>query len=151
MCTGAEAALLIGSTAGTAISIKQQGDLADFQESQARANADAEQQAGELRAEKTRERALRIAASARATLAASGVNIDSVTGNLINKDILERGEQDAFIQTLNAKDRATALRQQADIFNLQGDQSFVSGVTDLADSAISTGARKDGSWYGMGG
>jgi hypothetical protein len=151
MCTGAEIAMIAVAVAGTAITVKNQQDMADFQEKQAKANADAERQAGEIRAQQARDRARRIAASARASLAASGVNIDSVTGNLINKDITMRGEQDAFAQTLNAEDRATALRQQADVFKLRGDQAVSSGVANLSSTVISTGARQDGTWYGMGG
>jgi pyruvate/2-oxoglutarate dehydrogenase complex dihydrolipoamide acyltransferase (E2) component len=151
MCTGAEVALLATMAGSTAIQVSQQKKLSDFQADQANANADAEKQAGELRAEKARERAKHIAASARAALAASGIDLDSVSANLINKDIVERGEKDAFVQELNAEDRATALRQQADVFNLQGDQAVVAGVANLSSSAISTGVRKDGSWYGMGG
>lgn len=151
MCTGAEIALLGTAIGGTAIQVSQQKKLADFQADQANANANTEKQAGEIRAEKARERARHIAASARASLAASGLDLDSVTANLINQDIVKRGEEDAFTQTLNAEDRATALRQQADVFNLRGDQAVVSGVANVASSAISTGVRKDGSWYGMGG
>jgi len=151
MCTGAEIAILASMAAGTAISVNQQNKMANFQEAQAKQSAVEETQAGELRAEQARERAKRIAASARANMAASGVNIDSVTSNLINKDIIARGEKDAFTETLNAADRATALRQQADVFNLQGRQAVTAGVVNLATSAIATGARRDGSWYGRGG
>lgn len=151
MCTGAEIALIAVAAGGTAITVKNQKDIADFQAEQAKANAQAEKDAGEIRAEQARERARRIAASARASLAASGLDIDSITGNLINKDIIMRGEQDAFAQTLNAEDRATALRQQADVFKLRGDQAVSSGVANFSSTAISTGARKDGTWYGMGG
>jgi len=151
MCTGAEIALIAVAAGGTAITVKNQKDLADFQADQAKANAETEKQAGQIRAEQTRERASRIAASARASLAASGVNIDSVTGNLINKDITMRGEEDAFFQEMNAEDRATALRQQADVFNLRGKQAVTEGVANVASSAISTGVRNDGTWYGMGG
>jgi len=150
MCTGVELALLGATAATTAISVNQQQKMDDFQEAQAKANAVVEKDAGEIRAQQARDRAKRIAASARAALAASGLNIDSVTGNLINKDIMIRGEQDATTEMLNATDRATAIRQQADVFNLKGKQAMTAGVTDFASSAISTGARKDGTWYGYG-
>lgn len=127
MCTGAEAALLVASIGSTAIAVEQQRDVAKFQAGQARANADAEKQAGEIRAQKARDRAQRLASTARATLAASGIDIDSVTANLINKDILIRGERDAFVETLDAEDRATALRQQADIFSLRKQQATIAG------------------------
>lgn len=151
MCTGVEIALLAASAATTAISVTQQQKTANFQEAQAKANAATEAQAGEIRAEQARERARRIAASARASLAASGINIDSVSGNLINKDIIMRGEQEASAEIMGATDRATALRQQADIFGLQSRQAATAGLATFASSAISTGARKDGTWYGYGG
>lgn len=151
MCTGAEVALLAATVASTAATVEHQKDVAEFQADQARARADTEKQAGEIRAEKARERAKRVASSARAAMAASGVDIDSVTGNLINKDIIMRGEEDAFAETLNAQDRATALRQQADVFNMRGRQAQTAGAANIATTAISTGARSNGSWYGVGG
>jgi len=146
MCTGFEFAALAATAVGTAVTVKNQQDIAGFQADQANANAETEKQAGEMRAAKTRERGKRIAASARAAMAASGVDIDSVTGNLINKDIVERTEQDAFTETLNAGDRATALRQQADVFSLRGSQAATAGVANFASSAISIGGQAG--WYG---
>ena len=146
MCTGSELALIAAAVgAGSAIHQgNQQKKLANFQAEQANANANAEREAGEIRAEQARERAMRVAASARASLAASGVNIDSITGNLINKDIIKRGEKDAFTETLNAEDRATALRQQADVFRLRGRQAQQAGYIRAANSAIKSGSQ----WHG---
>lgn len=149
MCTGLEVAALVAATAGTAISVKQQSDMADFQAEQASANADTERQAGEIRAQQSRERARKVAASARASLAASGIDVGSPSADLINKDIIERGEKDAFTQTVDATDRATALRQQADISSLRGSQAQVAGALNIASSVISTGANS-GAWGSQG-
>ena len=151
MCTGAEVALLVAAGASTAITVHNQKEQADFQADQAKANAETERQAGEIKAQKARERARRVAASARAAIAASGLDVNSVSANLINKDIIERGEEDAFVQTLNAEDRASALRQQANVFKLEGKQAVSSGVARFGSSAVSAGARSDGTWYGYGG
>lgn len=147
MCTGAELALVAGglSAAGTVIGVQQQQELANFQAEQASANAETEQQAGEIRAEKTRERARKVAAAARASLAASGIDIGSPSAELINKDILERGEQDAFTQTSDASDRASRLRQQADVFSLRGRQAPLVGALQIGQSAISL-AGTQGAW-----
>lgn len=149
MCTGVELALVAGglSTAGTLIGVQQQQELADFQAEQATANAETAQQAGEIAAEKTRERARKVAAAARASLAASGIDIGSPSAELINKDILERGEKDAFVQTADAGDRASRLRQQADVFSLRGAQAPIAGATQIGQTVISTGTGA-GFWGG---
>jgi hypothetical protein len=145
MCTGAEAVLL-AKTGAIGVSAIQARKLAKFQSAQASANAQAEEDAGELRAEKFRQRAKRVASSARAALAASGVGIDSITANLINKDIIERGELDASVEVSDAKDRATALRQGADIAKLRGRQAITSGIINIGASAVALNNQPSGRW-----
>jgi hypothetical protein len=145
MCTGAEVALLMAG-ASTAITVKQQRDVAGFQQEQATALAEEQKAAGEIRADKVRERAKRVAASARAAMAASGLDITSITGGLIEKDIFKRGEEGAFTEELQAEDRATALRQQADVFSLRKSQAAMAGAADFGQSAISIGGKSG--WYG---
>lgn len=151
MCTGAEVALLVsaGVSAGSAIySGEQQKDLADYQARQARADADAQKQAADIQAEKLRERAKRVAASARAALAASGVSLDSETAVAINKDIIERGEMDASTAQFDGLDAASRLRSQAQALRMQGNSARVAGYAQAGSAIVSYG--NTAGWYGSG-
>ena len=152
MCTGAEIALIFATTvsAGAAIqSGEQQKDYNAYLAKQAEYDADTERQAGEIRAEQRREQARRVAATARANLAASGVDIDSETANAINADIIRRGEIDALTGVDDSLDTAGRLRQQAAGLRLQGRQAQTAGYAQAASTIASYGANSG--WYGSGG
>ncbi|MBU0537475.1 MAG: hypothetical protein KKF24_01215 [Gammaproteobacteria bacterium] len=151
MCTGAEIALIGAAVVGTGSAIysgEQQKDLADYQAKQANADANAERQAAEIRGEKIREKAKSHAASVRASLAASGVSLDSVTANLINKDIIQRGEEDAIIGNNDSADAASRLRAQASVLRTQGRGAQVAGYAQAGSTALSGYAGYKGGWYG---
>lgn len=140
--------ILTGISAGSSIaSGYQQNQMASYQAKQANADAQAQKDAGEIEAEKIRDRAKRIAATARANLAASGISIDSPTANLINKDLIERGELDASTAVNNADDAASRLRQRAEALKLEGQGAIYQGYAGAAKSAISTYGKSKG-WYG---
>lgn len=149
MCTGAEAFLIFSTavSAGAAISsAEQQKDYNQYLAKQADYDADTERQAGEIRAEQRREQARRVAASARANLAASGVDIDSETANAINADIIRRGELDALTGIDDSADAATRLRAQAVGLRADARQAQIAGYAQ-ATSAIASYGNSAG-WYG---
>lgn len=151
MCTGAEIALIGAAVAGTGSAIysgEQQKDLADYQAKQANADADTERQAAEIRGDKIREKAKSHAASVRASLAASGVSLDSVSANLINKDIIQRGEEDALVGNNDSADAASRLRAQASALRAQGRGAQVAGYAKAGSTALSGYAGYKGGWYG---
>ncbi|MBQ0795760.1 hypothetical protein [Zhongshania sp.] len=134
-------------SAGSAIySGYQQKEMADYQAKQANADADAEQQAAVIRGDKIREKAKSYAASTRAALAASGVSIDSISANLINKDIIQRGEEDALIGINDSADAASRLRAQAKMSRTEGRNAVVAGYAK-AGSTVLSGYAQSG-WYG---
>lgn len=152
MCTGPEVAMLFASgvSAGSAIMQgEQQKDYNEYLAKQAEADADTERQAGEIRAKERREQARRIAASARANIAASGLDVDSVTANAINADIIKRGELDALTDVDNSLDAATRMRAQASGLRFDGRQAQTGGYAQAASTIASYGAASG--WYGGGG
>lgn len=150
MCDPISVALIATSvTAGSAIySGYQQKEMANYQAAQARADANAEEQAAAIRAEKIREQAKRQASSVRAALAASGVSIDSESANLINKDTIRRGELDAITGVNDATDAAGRLRAQATSLRYAGNSAVVAGYASAAGTALTSYSAYKSGWYG---
>lgn len=151
MCTGAEIALIAAAAAGTGSAIysgQQQEKLAEYQAAQSEADANTEKQAAQIRGDKIRERAKSQAASIRASLAASGVSLDSVTANMINKDVIQGAEEDALIGINDASDAAGRLRAQAGVLRIQGRNAKIAGYAKGASSALSAYSGSQGGWYG---
>jgi len=137
---GVEAALITATlvSAGSAIMQgRQQEKMYEYQAEQAEADAETAKQAAELKAEKIRERARSLAASTRAAMAGSGVSVDSITANLINKDIIKKAEEDALLGVDDADSMANRLRAGASIDRLRGESARVAGYGNAASSAIS--------------
>lgn len=152
MCTGAEAFLIFSTavSAGTAIhSANQQKDYNEYLGKQAEADSRTERQAAEIKAAERREQARRVAASARANLAASGIDVDSETANAINKDIIQRGETDALTDIDNSLDAAARMREQASVYRMRGQQAQIAGYAQ-ATSTIASYGNASG-WYGGSG
>lgn len=126
----------------------QQSAMMKGQAAQANADADAERGAAMVRAEKIRKMAKSQAASARASLAAGGVNLDSASASLINKDIIERGEQDALTNINDATDTAGRLRAQAKSLRSAGKQAVVGGLAQAGSSVLGTYANYKNNWKG---
>ncbi len=148
---GVETALIVGTVVSAASAIssgQQQKKIANYQAKQAEADANTEQQAAEIRAEKVRERARRIAASARAATAASGLSLDSETANQINQDIIKRGELDALVGVDDAGDAASRLREQATALRIKGKSEQTAGYAQAAGTALSNYTAYKSGWYG---
>lgn len=151
MCTGATVALLAAAAIGTGTAIysgQQQKAAMKYQADQAEADAIAEKGAAQVRAEKIRERARAQAAAAKAAIAASGVNVNSETANLINEDIIKRGEMDAETGVTDSLDAAARLRAQATSLRISGSSAQTAGYANAASTALTAyGGYKSG-WYG---
>jgi hypothetical protein len=141
---GVETALIVAaaaSAASAAYSGYTQNRNAKFQAKVQEQQANTERQAGELRAEQLRERAKRVAASFRAAGGVSGASLNSETYNLINKDIVQRGEEDAQVTINDANDQASLLRAQAQGLRYQGRNAQTAGLINASSSAISSYAK----------
>ena len=140
---GVETLLIVSALAsagGAIMSGQQQKKTLNAQADQADADADAETGAARVRAEKIRKAGKRQAAASRASLAASGVNVDLGTSVLINDNINEGAEKDALTGIDNSKDAASRLRNQAALLNISGSNAQTAGVINAASTLASAGA-----------
>ena len=148
---GVETALLVaaGVSAGSSVlSGFQQRKMNRYQANQTEADANAEKGAAIVRAENIRKITQQQAASARASIAASGAGLNSETASLINKDIIKRGESDALVGIDDAKDVASRLRATASSLRTAGNQALVGGIANAATTTLGTYAGYKSGWYG---
>jgi hypothetical protein len=150
MCTGVEVALLASAAVGAGSAIyqgQQQKEFANYQADQAEADAAAEKGAAQVRAERIRSIARKTRGTARADLAAAGVNVGEGTPLLIEQDIIKRGEEDAILGIYDGDDAARRLRAQAQGLRIQGQQAQTAGYINAGSSALAAGANYSG-WRG---
>lgn len=142
MCTGLEFALIGGSALSAAGAI-QQGTQAkrqgQFQQQQAEADAVAEREAGEVRADKLRKVGRLQKSDARAALAKSGVMADAGSALTIQGDITARSEEDALAEMLTGTNRGRRLEQEGEIARLTGDNAYRSGILGAGKSLLAGG------------
>ncbi|MCB2001689.1 MAG: hypothetical protein KDH93_19140 [Rhodoferax sp.] len=134
------------SMAGSAISAlgalsqgRQAAATGKYQQEQAAADADAERAYAQIEAGKIREARSRTQSAARASVAASGVEVDVGTAELINQDIFASGEEDALTTVMNGATRARKL-------NAQGEGYAISGRNARTASALSAGSAFAKGW-----
>lgn len=139
MCDPATLALIAtGLSTGTAIMQgEQQKDWADYQSDQAQADATAERQASILQAEKIRKFAKKQQSEANAALAGSGVNVGEGTAVEINKDIIERGEEDALMSIFG--DRSSQYLQESEGYKIKGQAAQNAGYLNASSSVLAGG------------
>lgn len=150
MCISAATAFLIGSTAFNAISSIQQGrqekKFANFQAEQANADAQAEREAGQVRADKIRKAGRYQQAEATAALAASGVEVKAGTPLKIAQEIDKNVESDALNEILFGSRTGSRLDQEAQGLRAAGKNAATRGVQRAVGSVLSAGS----SYYGRG-
>lgn len=142
MCTGAEALLLASTvvSAGSAIQQGQQAkDMGKYQAAQAQADADAAAEAAKLEAAQIRKAGERQRSSARAALAASGVNVDTGTAELINTEIQQNAEQDALTTIQNGGNRARMINAEGQMARISGRNAQTAGFLNATSTALGAG------------
>lgn len=154
MCTGLEQVLMAVSTGlqvvGQLSQGSQQQDWAEYQAEQARADAQASREEGEVRAERVRRLGHRQQSEARAALAASGVEVDAGTAVRIDQQIGRDTEADAQQELLSGIRRGQRYEQDAAASEIQGSNAMTRSVL-AAGGTLATGWRRsrfgDGSNY----
>lgn len=144
----------LAGVALSAISSMKQGesqhDWAEYQADQMRADAAADQGLARVQAKQIRAQGDRQRGSARAAMAASGINVDGIgTPTIVDKGISQRSEHDAFLTLLGADDRARRTDQQAYGAELQGDQARSAGYMGAGSSLLSAGGKygQQAGWF----
>lgn len=149
MCSGIEIALL-GSTllsaGGATASGFQQHRIANYQTSQADADAEAATAAAKIEADKIRKAGRIQASQANAALAASGVETGQGTALRITSDIVGRAEEDAWTTILNGNHQAGHLHAQARADRLSGQNALYGGFLRGSGSLLKSGAQVYTGW-----
>lgn len=136
---GVETALLVGSlvatVASTGYSMYSQSRAADKAEHAANYRADLENEAAAQDAANIREKAARLRGMQQASLAASGVKIDSGTSDVLLGETDRLSEQDALAAIKEGGQRAEIIKSQgqltADNYRSQAIASALGGVSSI--------------------
>lgn len=150
MCTGMEIAFLTATavnTIGTLQQGKQQEKYYNWQAEQSRADAQAEDEAGQVRAEKIRKAGRYQVGEARAALSASGVAADVGTPLKITQQIERNVEEDALSELLTGTRKARRLESEASGYTIAGENALVNSRTKAAGSLLESGYQY-GKWKG---
>lgn len=146
MCISLAAAAMLGGTAISAVGAIQQGEQAatmgNYQNEQAKADAEAAKGDALIQARQIREAGKRQRSSATAASAASGFNVNDGTAELINNQIDQAAEQDALTAILGGNSQAQRLRAQGQAAKISGENARTAGYV----SAIGSGMRAASGW-----
>lgn len=147
---GVETALIVGTalSAGSALySGYQAREQGQYEQAQADADAQAAIGAGKVEAERIRKITKQRQAAARAALASSGVSVDVGSGEEVQRDILQAGEQDALTAILSGRNTGQRLRAEGAGAASRGQQELFGSVLG-AGGALAQGY---GRWKRMAG
>lgn len=146
MCISLATAALIGGTAVSAMGAIQQGEQAasmgNYQNEQAKADAEAAKGDALIQARQIRDAGKRQRSAATAATAASGFNVDDGTAQLINNQIDQAAEQDAVTAILGGNSQAKRLRVQGEAAKTSGENARTAGYM----SAIGSGMKAASGW-----
>jgi hypothetical protein len=143
MCTGLEILQIVGtavSAIGQMSRGQQQRDWAEWQAEQARADAQAAREEGEVRAERIRRIGRRQQSEARAALAASGVETGAGTAVVIDRQIGRDAEADAEQERLAGLRRGAQRDQEGEAYRIHG-RNAATGSMLAAGATLETGWR----------
>jgi hypothetical protein len=154
MCDVGLAAYAIGgllAAYGTYESGQQQKEWGDYQQKQANADANAERDAAEVRADNIRKVARMKASSANAAMAAMGIQTGEGTALEINKDIYASAENDAQLEIFGGKDSFARRSAEGEAFKIQGNQAAQAANIQAGSTLMMTAANTYGDWKTMNG
>lgn len=147
MCTGFEWLMVASTAMQTVQSLnkgEQEEDFHRFQAEQANADAQAEREAGEVRAGKVRRGGKSTQSEATAALAASGVEVTAGTPVKIASQITRNAEEDALNEILYGERKGRRLDQQATLERQAGERASAAGTMGAIGSVLSGGAKLAG-------
>ena len=142
MCGAAAvmAAAAIASAAASGYSQYQQGKSqqrwGEYQANQAQADANAERSLAQVEADRIREAARKQRGVAKASLAASGIDVNEGISTKIDKEIVAGGEHDAMLAIFGGVDAQKRGYAQASALRSQGKQAAQAGRYGLGTSLL---------------
>lgn len=152
------AAITVASAVAGGYSQYQQGQSqkkwGDYQANQAQADANAERSLAQVEADRIRDAARKQRGVAKASLSASGLDVNDGISAKIDKEIVAGGEHDAMLAIFGGADAQKRGYAQAGALRSQGRQAATAGRIGLGTSllgAASSGysAYKSG-WFANG-
>jgi hypothetical protein len=139
VCTGLEIAAVAGTalSAGSSISAGQSAEAAGYKQ-RALNDVDARQEiAASLdQVKRLRRQQRSVQGSATAALAASGVDVNSSTAKLIERDIAARGSEDIYQTIVTGQRRAQRIRQGGQVAAGVGEDMGTAGYLNAGASAL---------------
>jgi len=121
----------------------QKQDYYDYQAEQARADAQAEREAADVRAEKIRKLGTKQQSEAKAALAGAGVEVGAGTPVRIAQQIQKNAEEDAQNESLYGQRKGQRLEADAQGYKIAGDNAMDAGMLRAGGSLL-TGWQKSG-------
>lgn len=151
MCTGLEPVVLAAGASvlaagGAIMSGQQQKKMADYQASQAEADAEASKAAAKVEAARIRKAGQAQASQANAALAASGVETGEGTALRITSGIAGDAEQDAFQTMTDGLHASNRLKAQAQADRIGGSNSATAGYISAGSSLLAGGSKAYSGW-----
>lgn len=126
------------SVLGSLSQASQKQDYYEWQSEQAKADAQAEREAADVRADKIRKLGVTQQSEAKAALAASGVEVGAGTPVRISQQIAKNAEQDAWNESLYGKRRGQRLDAEAQGYKIAGDNAMNEGYMRAGGSLLSS-------------
>jgi hypothetical protein len=125
---------------------QQKSDMYEYQARQAEADARAEGELAEVRADKIRKAGRYQQSAARAALAAGGVEVGSGTPVRIVQQIGQDAESDAQQELLYGKRAAGRLQVSANVYDMAADQAETAGYVRAGGSLLAAGSSFGKGW-----
>lgn len=127
---------LVIAAGSTAYSVHASNEAADEQSALQDKQAQMEKTAAEAEAGQIREKSRRVRAAQRAGLASAGVSLDGGTPDALLAETTRLSEQDAMAALSGGANRASLLRDGADITRAQGNRAAIAGSINGAATLI---------------
>lgn len=143
-------AIMMAATALQAISAisqgNQQAEQAEWQGRQAAADAQAEREAGEVRADKIRKAGRYQQSAARAALAGGGVEVGAGTPVKIVQQIFSDAESDAIAEEQTGVNRGKRLESESAAMKMAASNARTTGYLRAGGSLLQGGAQISKGW-----
>lgn len=140
----------IASAAISALGAFKQGNdaqaAANYNATQARAEADANTAAAKVQAQRIRQQGAQQASSANTAYGASGVETGEGTALRVTSGIAGDAEQDAYTTILNGVNGSNRMRAQAQADVISGQQAKQSSMISAGGSLLSSGSKMYTGW-----
>ena len=114
---------------------------ARFQQGLALQKAQRDREIGELSASEIRRQGSRLAATQRARLAASGVDINTGTALLLQEDLAAETEYQALVAKAGGDTQAAGAEAEAQLFGMQGSAALTAARFKAGTTLLSAGGK----------